>query len=109
MKYLLKIDKKFWDKIVQGHKTNEYRKMNKRHIKKGDTIYFCDLECKEVFGSMIVKDVNILATSDLFDEMYSGKNDIKKIEKETFIFIERNYIDEDYILEFELEGIKTPR
>jgi ASC-1-like (ASCH) protein len=83
--------------------------LNKRHIKQGDTIVFCDLDCKEVYGEVIVKDVNILSTSDLFDEMYSGKNNIKKIEKETFTFIERNYIDEDYILEFVLERIKTPR
>jgi ASC-1-like (ASCH) protein len=100
MKYILKIDKKFWDMIAQGHKTKEYRKMNKRHIKKGDTITFCDLNCKEVFGDMIVKDVNIITHFEIGDI---------KVDNETKKFINTRYKNEPYILEFVLEGIKTIR
>jgi ASC-1-like (ASCH) protein len=101
MKYILKIDKKFWDMIAQGHKTKEYRKMNKRHIKKGDTICFCDLDCKEVFGEIRVKELNILTTVE-------GLTKNKK-DKDTYDFIMENYSSEEYIMEFVLEGIKTIR
>jgi ASC-1-like (ASCH) protein len=101
MKALLKIDKKFWDLIARGQKTKEYRKMNKRHIKQGDTITFCDLECKEVYGEIRVKDVNILHYEDF--------TKFERIDNESMDFICKNYNDEEYILEFVLESIKTPR
>ena len=100
MKYILKIDKKFWDMIVNGSKTKEYRKMNKRHIKQGDHIYFCDLDCKEVYGEVIVKEVNILTHFEIEDI---------KIDDETKAFIDARYKNADYILEFVLESIKTPK
>jgi ASC-1-like (ASCH) protein len=101
MKYILKIDKKFWDMIAQGTKTKEYRKMNKRHIKVGDTITFCDLDCKEVFGDRIVKDVNILHYEDF--------TKFERVDTKSMDFICKNYNTEDYLLEFELESIKTIR
>jgi ASC-1-like (ASCH) protein len=101
MKYLLKIDKKFWDMIAQGHKTKEYRKLNKRHIKQGDTIVFCDLDSKEVYGEVRVKEVNILT-------LLEAKG-IIKIDIDSLEFICKNYNEQEYILEFVLESIKTPR
>jgi ASC-1-like (ASCH) protein len=100
MKYILKIDKKFWDMIAQGHKTKEYRKLNKRHIKQGDTIVGCDLDCKEVYGEVLVKQVNILTHFEIEDI---------KIDEQTKAFIDARYKNEDYIMEFVLESIKTPR
>jgi ASC-1-like (ASCH) protein len=101
VKYILKFDKKFWDMIAKGDKPKEYRKLNKRHIKVGDIIVGCDLECKEVYGERIVKDVNILH--------YEEFTKFERIDNESMDFICKNYNDEEYILEFVLESIKTPR
>ena len=100
MRALLKLDKKFWDLIADGYKTKEYRKLNKRYIKQGDTINFCSLDCEVIYGEAIVKEVNILTMMEIAD---------RNLDKDTILFIDNNYSDEEYLLEFQLESIKTPR
>jgi hypothetical protein len=99
-KKLLKVDKKFWDLIADNYKTKEYRKLNKRWIKQGDTINFCDLDCEVIYGEVIVKEVNILTLKEVKE---------RDLDNDTRFFINTNYSDEEYLLEFQLESIKTPR
>jgi ASC-1-like (ASCH) protein len=97
---LLKLDKKFWDLIADGYKTKEYRKLNKRYIKQGDYIIFCDLSCEVIYGEVIVEEVNILTLEEVKE---------RDLDNETRFFIDTNYSDEEYLLEFKLESIKTPK
>jgi hypothetical protein len=97
---LLKVDKKFWDLIADNYKTKEYRKLNKRWIKQGDTINFCDLDCEVIYGEVIVKEVNILTLEEVKDRV---------LDNDTRLFIEKTYSDEEYLLEFEVASIKTIR
>ena len=90
---LLKITKEMWLEIKNGNKHIEVRKLNKDYIQSGNDIVFVDIETYEHYG-------NRRCIGKLYLEPQWVGEHIKH--KSTVDFVNKNYIDEPYVILFTL-------
>ena len=94
----LKIDKKFYNLIIEGKKRLEIRKLNKNYIEPGQKVLLVDLEGNKLSHITITRKTK-MSYIDVVN-LLKSESDFKSLE-----FVLNNYNDEKYLLVFEFKVI----